>query len=196
MPVLISETDVMLEHPDRASRVSLCITERPRAHGLHLSGLLRYVAGRSRVSARVSEAAEEVMPLRWAMGQAWEEYAVSLMPHVTWQPYECLSPVIMNCDGISFEGADILLHEFKFNRSKKYSGRDLIQRKWLWMCQGMGYCLGYGTNRVEWNVLSCMEWPDPVWTRYLIEFDQEELDGMFNMIQINKDAAIEAGYAE
>jgi hypothetical protein len=208
MPTLISEMDVKLERSDLGRRIMLprqtvvidglhLIPEPVRAKGLHLSGLLRYVAEKSRITARVAEVSEESMPLRWALGVAWEEYAASLMSEMTWQPGEIKSPVIMNCDGLTLPASnELIVDEFKYNRAKKYSGEDLIRKKWLWMMQGAGYCIGYGAYRVEWNVLSAMEWPDPVWTKYLVEFDQEELDQVANMIEINKAGAVAEGYAE
>lgn len=210
MPTLISETDVKLERIDMMRRIELkrdvssqgWITERQRTPGLHLSGLLKYVAVKSRISARLQEIEDEEMPLRWALGHAWEEFAASLEPEMVWQPYEALTPVVMNCDGICFpedqtdRTCPMLIKEYKFNRAKKYSGTDLIRKKWLWMCQGQGYCIGYGASRVEWNVLSVMEWPDPVWTKYLVEFDQTELDAIANMIEINREGAIREGYCE
>lgn len=204
MPVLISETDVRLERTDMTRRIELkrdvsaqgWLVERPRTPGLHLSGLLKYVAQKSRIAARLAEIEDEEMPLRWALGHAWEEFAASLEPEMVWQPYEALTPVVMNCDGIVVNPDDLLIKEYKFNRAKKYSGKDLIRKKWLFMSQGLGYCLGYGATRVEWNILSCMEWPDPIWTKYLIEFSQEEIDGMHNMIEINREGAIREGYCE
>jgi hypothetical protein len=208
MPTLISETDVKLERSDLGRRIMLprqtvvidglhLIPEPVRAKGLHLSGLLRYVAEKSRISARMAEVSEEEMPLRWALGVAWEEYAASLMPEMTWQPGEIKSPCIMNCDGLTLTTSSVLVvNEFKFNRAKKYSGEDLIKKKWLWMMQGGGYCTGYGAQQVEWNVLSAMEWPDPVWTRYLVEFEPDEVDRIANMIEINREGAMAEGYAE
>lgn len=203
MPTLISETDVKLERVDLERRVVLpravgpngFIVPPARRPGLHLSGLLKYVAHASRISARVAEVAEEEMPLRWALGHAWEEFAASLYPYMIWQPGEMEDPVIMNCDGIEMRG-DTVVMEFKHNRSKKYSGADLIKKKWLWMCQGMGYCIGYGAELVEWHVISTMEFPDPVYTKYLVRFSDEELDSMRNMIEINREGALAAGFAE
>ena len=205
MPVLISETDVKLERSDLMRRIVLprevgpdgFIVQPARAPGLHLSGLLKYVAYASRISARVAEVADEEHPWRWALGQAFEEFAASLYPDMVWQPYECQTPVIMNCDGIEVrDNSGLVLCEFKNNRAKKYSGADLIKKKYLWMQQGLGYCLGYGTDMVEWHVMSVMHFPDPVYTKYLVQFSQDELDGMANMIEINRQGAMDAGYAE
>ncbi len=211
MPTLIYEKDVKLERGDLLKRIAFrratdqdgFLRPSSRAHGLHLSGLLRYVATKSRITARLEEIAEEDLPLRWALGQAWEEFAASLYPDMLWQPGEILEPVIMNCDGLDYVDdqanmwtGPLKVDEFKLNRAKSYKGRDLIQKKWLWMQQGMGYCLGYGARYVEWHVLAVMEWPDPIYRRYLIEFSKEELEQTQCMIDVNKEAAIREGYAE
>lgn len=219
MPTLISEVDVKLERKDMERRIVLnrdvdstgFIVPPARTPGLHLSGLLKYIAVKSRITARLSEIAEEEMPLRWALGHAWEEFAASLFPDMIWAPGECDDPVIMTCDGISIEtdnesyqsntpdgnpASYTLVHEFKFNRAKKYSVPDLIAKKWLWMQQGLGYCIGYGAAVVRWNVLSAMEFPDPVWTQYTIAFAEKELADARRMLEMNRDGAIKEGYAE
>jgi hypothetical protein len=204
MPTLISETDVRLERADLLRRVVLprsvssdgFIVPPARTPGLHLSGLLRYVAQKSKITAYINDVAEEDLPIRWMLGQVFEEFAASLFPDMVWQPYECQSPLIMNCDGISVLPDGLLLREFKFNRAKKYSGADLLKKKTVWMWQGMGYCLGYGATRVQWEVMSVMEWPDPLWTQYLVEFSEKELEGMQRMIDSNKQGAVAEGYCE
>jgi hypothetical protein len=207
MPTLISETDVKLERADLLRRVPLprtvgsdgYIVPPARMPGLHLSGLLRYVAKKSRITAYLEQIAEEDLPLRWAMGQAWEEFAASLYPDMLYQPGEALEPVIMTCDGLRIStgrGELYCIEEFKFNRSKKYKGADLLKKKWLWMQQGMGYCLGYGPEIVRWHVLSAFEFPDPIYTQYLVGFSVVELAESRRMIESNRDAAIRAGYAE
>ena len=111
MPTLISETDVKLERSDLLRRVALprdvgpdgFIVPPARTSGLHLSGLLRYIATKSKIGAYLEQLAEEDMPLRWAMGHAWEEFAASLYPDMTWQPGEIHDPLVMNCDGLSWD---------------------------------------------------------------------------------------------
>jgi hypothetical protein len=210
MPTLISETDVKLERGDLVRRVPLprsvsvdgFMVPPARTHGLHLSGLLRYVAQKSKITAYINDVAEEDLPIRWMLGQVFEEFAASLYPDMVWQPYECQSPVIMNCDGISTYDSDttgdtcLLIREFKFNRARKYAGADLLKKKTVWMWQGMGYCLGYGATRVQWEVMSVMEWPDPLWTQYLVEFSEKELEGMERIIDSNRAGAVAEGYSE
>ena len=204
MPTLISETDVKLERADLQRRVPLprsvsvdgFLVPPARTPGLHLSGLLRYVAQKSKITAYINDVAEEDLPIRWMLGQVFEEFAASLFPFMIWQPGEIDTPVIMTPDGVSVEDYGLLLHEFKFNRAKKYAGADLLKKKTVWMWQGMGYCLGYGASRVVWNVMSVMEWPDPLWTQYLVEFSEKELEGMRRMIDSNRAGAIAEGYSE
>lgn len=205
------------------------LIEPPRAPGLHLSGLLRYVAQKSKITAYINDVAEDDLPIRWMLGRVFEEFAASLFPDMVWQPYECQIPLIMNCDGISMAPKlyygngpgeptccgccefpavtycsgcgweaplEPLIREFKCNRAKKYSGADLLKKKTVWMWQGMGYCLGYGAKRVQWEVMSVMEWPDPLWTQYLVEFSDKELEGMQRMIDSNRVGAIAEGYCE
>ena len=204
MPTLISETDVKLERGDLLRRVPLprsvsadgFLVPPARTPGLHLSGLLRYVAQKSKITAYINDAAEDDLPIRWILGHMFEEYAASLFPDMRWAPDEVKDPVIMTMDGLSAELYGLLIHEFKFNRAKKYSGADLIKKKTVWMWQGMGYCLGHAANRVLWNVMSVMEWPDPLWTQYLVEFSDKELEGMQRMIDSNRAGAIAEGYCE
>lgn len=221
MPTLISETDVKLERGDLLQRVMLprlidrsnnTIVPPMRAPGLHLSGLLRYVALKSKITAYIHDAEEEDaierghLPLRWFLGQIVEEGLASLYPYMLWQPGEMFDPLIMNCDGVSSADETIaLLHglppsacfleEFKCRRTKKISGVALM-KKWIFMQQGLGYCLGYGAEYVRWHILSLFEFPDPVYTQYLIHFSQKELDESRRMIDINRESAVEAGFAE
>jgi hypothetical protein len=208
MPLLLHQEEVKLEFSDIQRRIVLprdvdsngFILPPQRTSGLHLSGLLKYIAKTSRLSHWIKETEEDYHPLRWMLGNAFEEYAASLLPFMVWQPGEAVDPVIMTPDGVTWRDdlphSKFCVNEFKFNRAKRYSADDLVDKKWAWMCQGKGYCLGYGTRYVEWNVMSCMEWPDPVWSRYLIEFSEKELKDMRLMIEANREGAEKAGFAE
>jgi hypothetical protein len=204
MPKLLEERDVTLERDDLSRRTVLPHTVRnglivppSRSSGLHLSGLIRYIAETTRITRYIQDAKEEDaierghLPLRWCLGHAWEEFAASLYPEMIWQPGEIKEPLLMNCDGLSGVG----LYEFKFSRGKYNPGRELLQH-WVWMQQGMGYCLGYGASVVQWHVLAAMNWPDPKYTVYVVEFSQTELDQCQRMIDTNRDNAIKNGYAE
>jgi len=217
MPTLISEIDVRLERNDLLRRIALprevdasgMIVPPKRTPGLHLSGLLKYIAHKSKITAYITDADEEDaierghLPLRWFLGQIVEEGLVSLYPGMFWQPGETNDPLIMTCDGITpgvEEDADnslpyCLIEEFKCKRAKRMDGAKFVN-KWIFMQQGLGYCLGYGGQHVRWHILALFEWPDPVYTQYLVKFEQKELDDCRRMIDRNRDAAIENGYAE
>lgn len=212
MPTLISETDVSLERDDLLRRVQLprdldssgrWIVPPARTPGLHLSGLLRYVAMKSKVTAWAQDANEEEeiergkLPIRWALGQAVEEFWASLYPDMKWQPGELTDPVIMTPDGLSFENGEWIIEECKTRRYKRFeSGPKMLNSKWAWAQQGMAEAIGYGTPYVRWSVWSLFEFPDPKLTRYLFKFDDAELEGCRRMIEVNQEAAIRAGFAE
>lgn len=198
-----------LERRDLLRRVALdretngrFIVPPARTPGLHLSGLLRYIAVKSKITTFVEDAAEEDAierghhPLRWFLGIAVEEALASLYPDMTWQPGEIMSPVIMTPDGISYDEYPII-EEFKARRYKRFkSGKEMLSKKWAWAHQGMGECLGVGTPYVRWHVFSMFEFPDPSYIKYLIKFSDEELAGMERMIEVNREGAIREGYAE
>jgi hypothetical protein len=212
MPTLLSETVVRLERTDMLRRVQLpreldasgYIQPPRRTPGLHLSGLLKYVAQTARISAYLDQIAEEEMPLRWALGIASEEFFASLYPDMSWQPGEVTEPVIMTPDGISeltdfgsdSGASQFVIEEFKFRRAKRMTGESLIKNHWLWVAQGAGYCLGYGCEVVRWHVISAFEFPDPVYQKFLVGFNSKELGEMRQMIERNREAAIREGYSE
>lgn len=213
MPTLISEVEVKLEQTDMTRRKSLYRSEDEngfivpptRKPGLHLSGLLRYVATTAKLIPEYEQLDPSAMPLQWAMGQAWEEFCASLVSGQStidsdflWQPLEVEDPVIMNCDGITFGPSGTMLEEFKCNRSKRIPGDRFIskQYRWSWLHQAMGYCLGYDTDTVRWHVLYLMEFPEPKYIQYIVQFSPKELSDMNRMIENNRDAAIAAGYEE
>ena len=168
-----------------------------RTPGLHLSGVLKYIAKVTKITKYLEEIAEEEHPLRWFLGQIWEEGWASLYPGMVWQPGEMTDPTIGTCDGLSDEPPyGIVIEECKFRRAKRLNGKDLLSKNWLFAQQGLGYANGYGTPYVRWNVMSAFEWPDPAYTRYLFKFDESELQASRRMIESNADAARKAGYAE
>ena len=206
MPTLISETDVRLEKSDLLRRVVLpravsadgFLIPPARTPGLHLSGLLKYFAKKLKHSEYAAQADEDNVPLQWLLGHAWEEMAVSLYPDTIWQPGELMEPVIMNCDGLTDDaevGAPVV-EEFKFRRAKRMSGVDFVTKRWAFMQQGLGYCLGYGAEHVRWHVCAVMEWPDMIYTKYLVKFSEKEIADMARMIEVNKKGAMESGYCE
>lgn len=210
MPTLIEETEVRLEMTDLNRRVRISSVgnglggtlrgdAEPRSSGVHLSGVLRYIAVKLKIlepGGRI----EDELPLLPALGFAWEEFAVSLYPEIDHQPGEvCLDDIYMNCDGLGVRDDQMIVEEFKYTRKKKPgSGTDILtdKKNWLWLKQLQGYCCGYGATTARLHICYAngdCSWGDagqPTYMRYVIEFEPDELASMWRMVQANK------GFAE
>jgi hypothetical protein len=199
---LLEEVEVKLEHLDLANRQVLRRPARQpeRLAGIHLSGVLKYVINTSRMPgyllyAKECEAPAEY-PLIWFFGVAWEEACVSLYPDCIWQPGAVvLDGVSMTCDGLSILPEGLAVEEFKYTSCKRKSAAD-FQQDWLKMQQGRGYCAGYSANLCRWHVLWNNQPWNPVYVRYLFEVTDKDVEDTRRMIVNNRDAAIQAGYAE
>ena len=192
MPTLFEETEVKLDRADLLQLSPVNIEIAPRTSGLHLSGVLKYIAQTSKITNYVAQVDAEEMPLIWLLGLAWEWACVRLYPEILHQPGEVLDPVVMTCDGVSEYG----IEEFKYTSKKRMSADDLMKKQWLWMQQGRGYCIGYKGTRVRWHVCYVNQPWAPVYVRYLIEFSEGELKQTEKMIRENMPRALEAGFAE
>lgn len=86
MPTLISESEVRLTWDDlRNHRVRRPpASAKVRSHGIHVSGILK--ASGAFESQEPDD--DEEVPLRMAVGQAWENFVVGLYPDLLWQPGE------------------------------------------------------------------------------------------------------------
>lgn len=88
MPTLLSESEVRIEWDDINKR----LRRRPpksasiRSSGVHLSGVIRYALQTAGLLNKDDESDE--MPLRMAIGMAWEDWVVGLYPDMDWQPGE------------------------------------------------------------------------------------------------------------
>lgn len=181
-----------------------------RAPGIHLSGVIRHVAISQKILKGIdpvtgkwvgdedAELCEEDMPLRMALGMAWEEYAAPLYPEMNWQPGELsLDGVSGNPDGISISQPGVepvpdwtpIIEEFKCTWKSCRHGI-LAQKLWMW--QGMGYAHMYGCLHVRFNIL----WVNgdyarggvggPIYKRYLVEFTPLDLKNLWTMVLLNK----------
>jgi hypothetical protein len=211
MPQILEETTIDLDRADLLSRSPIArsvssrgrLIEPVRTKGIHLSGVLRYVAiesGLMKVAESIEE--EELLPLRMALGLAWEEFAVSLYPEIYWQPGE-LSPegIAMTCDGHSFivDRGSLCIEEFKLTWKKVRSGDELLRDEWYWMQQGRGYCWGYDARFIRWHccyVNGDYRGSGPIYKRYLVSLSDSDVESTRSLILKNKDRAIAKGYAE
>ena len=210
MPTVLEQTDVNLDRQDLLSRCPIAlpvsgkgkVQVAGRASGMHLSGVLRYIAVTTGLLKIAEEIDEELLPLRLALGHAWEEFAVSLYPEIDWQPGEITQEGIsMNCDGIAWvesEGAN-RLDEFKLTWKRAKSAEEIVREQWYWLQQGRGYCWGYESRLVRWHVCFVngeYKGGGPIYRRYLIRFTDQEIESTRKMILKHKDAADRGGNAE
>lgn len=207
MAVILGEEQIAFERRDlllrspivRARAESAAVR---RSEGIHLSGVLRYIALEGGLMRRAAEQIEEdELPTRMALGIAWEEFGASLIPAMYWQPGEVYdSGVYMNCDGIT-AGPDweIVIEEFKLTWRKARVAAEVLSDEWYWMQQGRGYCLGYSATEVRYHVLYVngdYRGSGPLYRTYRIRFDESELQSTRRMLLANRERAIGKGYAE
>lgn len=218
MPRILQESIEQVGWDDMRDRANAPNATPKRIHhrtpGLHLSGIIRYIGIRGKYIKGVdpvtgkwigdedADLCEEDMPLRMAMGMAWEEWIASLYPDMHWQPGEVfLDGVTGSPDGLSFSGADLpmlplgtpIIEEFKCTWK---SCRHGILAILIWIWQGACYAIMYGNGcrHVRFNIF----WVNgdyarggpggPVYKRYLIEFSDTELKNIWTMILKNKNA--------
>jgi len=136
------------------------------------------------------------MPVRMAVGMAWEEWAVGLWPKTfQWQPGECKRDgIIGSPDGKMprVGGGNWQLEEFKCTWKSLHKYRDILaplNRLWIW--QMAGYCammgLTYARLHVMW-VNGDYRPPSPVYRTYLLRFTEQELEEFWrNVVMANKD---------
>lgn len=184
-----------------------------RTPGLHLSGILRYIAISSKILKGIdpvtgkwigdedADLMEEDMPLRMALGMAWEEWVACLYPSMRWQPGELsLNGIAGSPDGLSLSDLTSLpflpewtaiIEEFKCTWKSCRHGI-LAQKLWIW--QGGCYAHMYGCKYVRFNIL----WVNgdyerrgpggPIYKRYLVEYSDLDLKNLWDMILLNKNA--------
>lgn len=194
MPKLIQETEIHLEWTDIDHLVSKGrSSSSQRSSGVHLSGVIKYVL----TTAGLLDADDltDIMPLRMAVGMAWEAFAVGLWPHLIWQPGEqCRDGIYGSPDGITYseDGDCAQLEEFKatwksrLERSEAKGVRPpdrKITEQRMWMLQIAGYCWMMGLTRARLHVLwinGDYRGSGPQYFTYLLEFSEEELERTWN----------------
>jgi len=198
MPTLISKSPIVIEWQDilgRAKHVKPK-TANIRSSGIHLSGVNKYVL--TKLGYLSPDDLTDEMPLRMAVGMAWEDWAVGLWPDMIWQPGEWERDGVFGTpDGYS-PGAVLtdrpMVEEFKATWKSRYTyGTDenlLGEKGKLWMWQLMGNCYAMNCNHARLHIL----WvngdyrpPCPAYVTYLIEFSAVELKQYWrNIILLNK----------
>lgn len=178
-----------------------------RTPGVHLSGVLDFIAGASGLfkTSKTQPGAdfEENYPTIMAMGVAWEEFAAGLYPDMAWQPGEwqrdeiygtpdglssvascayCQSLNGCQCSLAGCEDSTAIVEEFKFTTKKLQP----VEQCWKYVRQGMGYCAMSGFRHVRYHVCwahgdySGSHWP--IYTRTLLEFSEEEIEKFWRAV--------------
>jgi len=194
MPKLISESEIKLDWADINSRTPKRRISTTRSPGVHLSSILQYAARTAGILTREDE--EDGMPVRMAVGMAWEEWAVGLWPKkLQWQPGECKRDgIIGSPDGRTDIGMKMesQLEEFKCTWKSLNKYGDILaplNRMWIW--QMAGYChmmsLTYARLHAMW-ICGDYRPPNPTYRTYLLQFTRQELEEFWrNVVIANKD---------
>lgn len=196
---VLDVTEVKLEWSDLRTMTRHPEPEPSRSAGVHVSGVLKYVA--KELAMFTAEDQDDEMPLRILLGLAFEEMAARLYPEMHWQPGEISRDgVIGSPDGLSYlpEYGFMCVDEFKFTgKSQRVKGgkdgelKD-IRSEWLWMQQCQSYLNLYRGHGVEmrharlhicWKYGVYGEWPlTERYYRYLVEYEEAELDRNWAMM--------------
>lgn len=163
----------------------------PRTEGVHLSAIIRSIAGRYGILA--AEWVEDLSLcdsreikdigsiLRIMIGLAWEDWFSQTLPEVTYHPGEMeLGGIYMTPDGDSVDviklhkpvvttRGDTLstvwipkLHEFKTTYKSTKTVGDM-RSQWMWLTQCKGYCKAMGTRFARIYVLFlCGDYKFPI----------------------------------
>jgi len=208
---VIEETEIRMEWTDIRSYTPHAPPSgnHRRSPGVHLSGVIRYIAIRSGILRSVDSTGrwagdgdieDDEMPMRMAVGFAWEQWAAGLYPFMHYQPGEMSCDEIYGTpDGLSENpsrgnGYEILLEEFK--ATWKSAHTHPITGQWMWMRQVMGYLKmlregGYpdahlARMHVLW-VNGGYRPPAPRYIRYLIDFTAHEIDTCWGLLLRHRD---------
>jgi hypothetical protein len=211
MPKLLEEKEIKLEYTDLSRLVpKYKVSDGTRSSGVHLSGVIKYVMVTCGLLT-VDDDTMEILPLRMAVGVAWEAFVVQLWPELVWQPGEVTRDgIIGSPDGINHKcgyqelAGVTILEEVKATwmsrmepGTRGQTPRSVLSIK-RWMLQVAGYCHMMGLKHARLHVL----WVNggyerggkgggPQYYTYLIEFTQLELNRLWdNLILPNVGGAV------
>ena len=198
MPKLIEQKEICLEFADIDRMVPqqrLCSSQR--SSGVHLSGIIKHVLVAA--GQLTPDELTDMMPLRMAVGMAWEAFVVQLWPDLLWQPGEqCRDGIYGSPDGITEDTLEEVKATWMSRLEKTESKgvapppRSIIEMK-RWMLQLAGYCHMLGLTKARMHVLwvnGDYRGSGPQYFTYLIEFSKPELERIWNnLILPNKGGA-------
>ena len=202
MPKLLDITEVKLDWSDLNSRVEHTRPAVKRSRGVHVSGVLKYVAEELKILKPREEDEIDEMPMVVAAGFAMEGLLAGLYADMHWQPGEVKrSGIVGSLDGqnrlIIAGKTRLVIEEFKLTyKSLRTRGGDAILNEWLWMEQCKAYCNMHVYRPVHarlhvWFACGDYVYPlKPRYMRYLIEFSDGELSNNWAMMMRFKNNAV------
>ena len=208
-----------------------------RSRGIHQSKIVRAIAAETgildakwvedlslvdRSSAGWWSNLDEASRLRIAIGIAWEEWYIPLLPNVVKHPGEmCIEGVYMTHDGESLDTLvrladgrheyELALHEVKTTyKSIKTVAPKLIDdtsdtpdlsSQWMWLAQTKAYCKGLGALVAYLHVLFiCGDYKFPISPQlklWRIDYTQDEIQEnwelMMDYVRHRRQIAAEGG---
>lgn len=195
---VLDVTEVRLEWSDLSAMTHHPEPQPHRSPGVHVSGVLRYVA--KELAMWGKEDADDEMPLRILLGLGFEQQASRLYEGMTWQPGEVeRDGIIGSPDGISLIDDELVIEEFK------YSGKSLrvkggkegeyknILTEWMWIQQISSYCALHdgqprlGRLHVCWKYGAYSYPLIERYFRYLIGLTDEDVERTWMMLQKYKE---------
>ena len=199
---MLRESEICLEFADLNRMMpKQRVSEAPRSSGVHLSGVIKYIL----TAAKQLEPDEysEMMPLRMAVGMAWEAFIVQLWPDLVWQPGEiCRDNIYGSPDGVTGDCLEEVKATWMSRLDRGAYGETPPPKRITdhkrWMLQVGGYLYMMGLTKVRMHVLwvnGDYRGSGPQYFTYLIEFTQAELERIWNnMILPNVDGAVAEVY--
>lgn len=216
MPQLLSKTDIAIEWTDLAkwSQTLQPKSAHVRSPGVHISGIIRAIM--QRIGKLQPDDITDEMPLRMAVGMAWENWVVGLEQAQTewkieWQPgeWEC-DGIFGTPDGIGEvtrytaeiqkggwikKGQQVYrcLDEFKATWKSEHKRKDIAAESlWMWQLAASCYVLGleYARLHVLW-VNGDYRPPAPKYFVYLLKFERGDLDKFWrDTVMVNRGIAV------
>lgn len=212
MAIVLEEKEISIEWTD-IDRMHIHVPPYGvRSSGTHVTDILRYLHFGS-LPLETDEYKQkqlewdlddrDIMPLRMFMGMGWEMWAARLYPELEWQPGEVeIAGIAGSPDGFSIlpiaGETHVVVEEFKLTWKSCRHREILKERLWMWQIKSYVWMSGsamegpgYARVHVCW-VNGDYERPfSPKYIRYLIQFDEEELDRNWVMVRDNAQRAVE-----
>lgn len=170
-----------------------------RQPGIHVSDVIRYIAGPEGLGLYKDFDPTEDMPLGVLLGMCWEEGCARLYPNMQWQPEP------LKRDGLigSPDGFDEVelgglwmpnVDEFKRTLKSRHNHGNVLDN-WPWMAQIMAYCKmdprqpQFGRLHVDWDAGDYRP-PRAEYRRYLIRYEKNEIEANWKLLLKYKDKAV------